>query len=247
LPQLIAEEALRGDLQSHTTASDGKGSLEEMVEAAEALGHEYLAVTDHTPSLRMVRGLDLPGLRRQMRRIDRLNAGARRLTLLKGAEVDIHPDGSLDLPPNDLMSLDIVLVAIHSALDLPKEEQTRRVVRGICQPCVDVLAHPAGRLIGRRAGVSVDWDEIFRAAADHGVMLEIDAQPERLDLDDILARKAIASGVTLTIGSDAHAPAELGYLRWGVSQARRAWARKTDVANTRPLTRLLKLLHDSRR
>lgn len=247
LPRLIEPGDIRGDLQSHTTDSDGRDSLETMAEAAEAMGYEYLAITDHTPTVRIAGGLDRAGFRRQMRRIDRLNAKLRSLTLLKGAEVDIHADGRLDLDDETLAMLDIVLVSLHAKLDLPAAEQTRRVVRALSHPHVDVLAHPTGRLIGGRRGAVLALDDVFRAAADHGVMLEVNAQPERLDLDDVACRAARDHGVRLVISTDAHAAAELRFMRWGVDQARRGWIEARDVANTRTLARLLPLLHHGRR
>jgi DNA polymerase (family 10) len=176
-----------------------------------------------------------------------LNASLRKLTLLKGAEVDILPDGTLDLRDEDLEHFDIVLVAIYSKFDLPAPQQTRRILRAMQHPAVDIVAHPTGRVIGRRAGMVFDMDQVCRAAAEHGVMLEIDAQPERLDLDDIAARGALQHGLRLTISTDAHSVAELRFMRWGVDQARRAWADKAHVANTRSLPELFKLLHAVRK
>jgi DNA polymerase (family 10) len=247
LPRLIEPADIRGDLHVHTTSSDGRDTLTEMAAAAEAMGYEYLAIADHTPALKMVRGLDAAGFRRQMRQIDRLNARLRKLTVLKGAEVDIHPDGSLDLKDADLEALDVVLVAIHSKFDLPPEQQTRRMLRALGQPAVDILAHPTGRLIGRRAGLSFDFEQVCKAAADHGVFLEVNGQPERLDLDDTAARSAIGRGLTLVISTDAHSTAELRFMRWGVDQARRAWAQSANVANALSLKNLLKLFHRARK
>lgn len=246
LPHLIQLGDVRGDLQVHTTDSDGRDALEAMAEAAEALGYEYLAVTDHSPALAMVRGLDADGFRKQMRRINRLNARLRSLTILKGAEVDILADGTLDLDDATLAEFDIVLVALHSKLTLPPAAQTTRLVRALRHPLVDVLAHPTGRLINRRRGAQFDADEVFKVAASEGKMIEVNTQPERLDLDDVGARAAIAHGVTLTLGTDAHSTAELGFMRWGVDQARRGWAAKTDVLNTRPLAGVLDRLHRER-
>ncbi|HEU5169917.1 MAG TPA: DNA polymerase/3'-5' exonuclease PolX [Gemmatimonadales bacterium] len=247
LPRLIELSDIRGDLQSHTTDSDGRDTLAAMGKAAEELGYEYLAVTDHTPAVRIAGGLDRSGFRRQMKRIDRLNARLRHLTVLKGAEVDIHADGSLDLDDATLAALDLVVVSVHSAFDLPEREQTRRVRRALQHPSVDVLAHPTGRLIGRREPVRLDLEAIARCAAEHGVFLEVNAQPDRLDLDDLALRAALGCGADLVISTDAHAVAELGFMRWGVDQARRGWATRDRVANTRPLQSLLKLLHSARR
>jgi DNA polymerase (family 10) len=246
LPRLITLEDLRGDLQSHTTDTDGRDSLEAMAETAQELGHEYLAITDHTPAVRVTGGLDAAGFRRQWKRIDRLNARLERLTLLKGVEVDIHADGSLDLRGDVLAEFDIVLASIHSDFELSRDAQTKRLLRAIAHPAVDVIAHPTSRLIGRRQGVAIDLDQIARAAADHGVALELNAQPERLDLDDLAARRAVEAGARLSIGSDAHSTAELRFLRWGIDQARRAWVEGNDVINTRSLVQLQRLLHRGR-
>ncbi len=247
LPALVTQRDLRGDLQSHSTDSDGRQSLEEMAEAAEALGYEYLAITDHTPTVRVAGGMERDGFRRQMRRIDRLNARLRSLTVLKGAEVDIHPDGSLDLDDDTLERLDVVLVSLHSALGLAPDRQTARVVRALRHPRVHILAHPTGRLVGGRRGAQFDLDEVCRVAAGEGVFLEINAQPERLDLDDAAARRAVELGCTLVISTDAHSTEELGFMRWGVDQARRAWVPAGQVANTRPLGRLLQAFDAKRR
>ena len=246
LPRLVELDDIRGDLQSHTTDSDGRDSLEDMARAAEAMGYEYLAITDHTPAVRVAGGLDRAGFRRQMKRIDRLNGMLRTMTLLKGAEVDIRADGSLDLDDDTLRELDVVVVSLHSRLALPEATQTRRVCKALAHPLVDIFGHPSGRLIGRRQPVALDWEQVFTVARDQGVMLEVNGQPERLDLDDMHARAAIGHGITLTLGTDAHAIPELRFMRWAVDQARRGWAEKGDIANTRPLSRLRKLLHGAR-
>ncbi len=246
LPKLVQLDDLRGDLQSHTTSSDGRDTLSAMAEAAKALGHEYLAVTDHTPALRVTRGLDREGFRRQRKAIERFNAKSTGLTLLAGAEVDILADGSLDLDDETLWALDLVVVSLHTALSLPRREQTRRVVRALQHRAVDILGHPTTRLLGQRAAAQLDLDEVYRVAADHGVILEVNAQPDRLDLDDLACQAAIRQGVCLAVSTDAHATGELGFLRWGVDQARRGWATKDDVVNTRSLSALLPLLHRAR-
>ena len=246
LPRLVEVSDIRGDLQSHTTDSDGRNTLAEMTGAAAELGYEYLAVTDHTPAVRVTRGLDRAGFRRQMKRIDRLNAKSRTLSVLKGAEVDILPDGALDLDDDTLAALDLVVISVHSAFGLSEREQTKRLLRALRHPSADILGHPTSRLIGRREGLRFDREQVYRAAAEHGVLLEVNGQPDRLDLDDVAAHAAIASGATLAISTDAHAVPELGFMRWGVDQARRGWATKQQVANTRPLAALLPLLHGSR-
>jgi len=246
LPPLIENDDIRGDLQSHTTSSDGRGTLEAMAEAAQSLGYEYLAITDHTTRIKIVGGLDRAGFRRQMRRIDALNARLHSLTVLKGAEVDINPDGTLDLDDATLAELDVVVVSLHSAFNLPPQEQTRRVLRALSHPSVDIFGHPTGRLLSRRRGARFDFGEVCRLAVERGVMLEVNAQPERLDIDDVACRSAIAAGVRPVVSTDAHSAAELHLMRWGVDQARRGWVEKRHVANTLPLSRLQALLHHRR-
>ncbi len=241
LPHLVSLDDIRGDLQSHCTDSDGRHSLDEMAEAAEAMGYEYLAITDHTPTVRVAGGLDRAGFLRQMRRVDRLNARLRRLTVLKGAEVDIHADGSLDLDDDTLARLDVVLVSIHSALNLPADRQTARIVHALQHPLVHIFGHPTGRLVNGRRGAQFDLDAVCSVAAGEGVLMEINAQPERLDLDDLAARRAQELGVTLVISTDAHSVEELHFMRWGVDQARRGWIDRANVANTRTLRQLLSL------
>jgi DNA polymerase (family X) len=247
LPRLVELADIRGDLQLHTTDSDGRDSLQAMAEAATERGYEYIAVTDHTPAVRVAGGLDRAGFRRQMKRVDRLNASLRGLTVLRGAEVDILADGSLDLDDATLQALDLVVVSVHSKFDLPEPEQTRRVVRALQHPAVDLLGHPTARIIGRRSGIKLDLDEVCRAATDSGVILEVNGQPERLDLDEVACRAVLERGLRIAISTDAHAAAELGFMRWGVEQARRGWASKGQVVNTLALARLQKLLHAERR
>ena len=231
LPQLIALDDIRGDLQLHSTDSDGHQSLEEMADAAEARGYEYIAITDHTRAVHVARGLDGDGFRRQMQRIERLNASRRHLTIFKGAEVDIRADGTLDLDDRTLDALDLVLVSLHSALTMSPERQTARIVKALRHPRVHVFAHPRARLIDGRAGAQFDLDEVVRVAVNEGVLLEINAQPERLDLDDLAARRAQALGASFVIDTDAHTTQELAFMRWGVDQARRGWVARSRVVN----------------
>jgi DNA polymerase (family 10) len=242
LPRLVELADIRGDLQTHSTDSDGRDSIETMASAADALGYDYLAVTDHTPAVRVTGGMDAAGFRRQAQRIDRLNAKLTRLRVLKGAEVDILADGSLDLPDEALAALDIVLVTFHSHFTLPAQEQTRRLVRAVSHPRVMILGHPMGRRIGHRAPAVYDFPTVAKACAEHGVAMEIDGQPERLDLDEVRARQALEAGVKFMVSSDAHATSELGYMRWGVTQARRGWLQARDVLNTLPLEGLMRAL-----
>ncbi len=246
LPRLVTLAEMRGDLQTHTTSSDGRDTLEVMARAAEQLGYEYLAVTDHSPSVRVAGGLDAAGFRRQRKAIDKLNPKLQKLTVLAGAEVDILKDGTLDLDDDTLWALDLVVISLHSALTLAPREQTRRICRALRHPATDIFGHPTGRLLTGRAGAKFDLAEVARVAADRGVLLEVNAQPDRLDLDDEQVRAVLSHGVGIVISTDAHAAAELRFMRWGVDQARRGWATAKDVANTRPLKGLLPMLHRAR-
>jgi DNA polymerase (family 10) len=242
LPTLVRLEDLRGDLHSHTEATDGRETLERMAEAAAERGLQYLAVTDHTKSLKITNGQDERRIRAQMATIDRLNGRLKGLTLLKGAEVDILEDGSLDLPDAVLRELDVTVCSVHSKFTLPPERQTERVLRAMEHPSFRILGHPTGRLLLRRIGHPLDVDRLIRAARDLGRILELNSQPDRLDLDDRACRRAKDAGVLISISSDAHSIPELDYLRFGVDQARRGWLEPRDVLNTRPLPELLKLL-----
>jgi DNA polymerase (family 10) len=247
LPDLIGYEALRGDLQVHTDATDGANSLAEMVEAARASGLQYIAITDHTRDLPMVRGFDEERLLEQAVRIRRLNRRLRGFRVLCGAEVNIRRDGSLDVADDALAELDVVGAAIHSSFGLPRDEMTRRVVRAMESPHVDILFHPTARALGRRAPVEVDIDAVIQAALRTGTILEVDAQPERLDLKDEYVRKAVRAGVPIAIDSDAHSVSELRFARdYGVAVARRGWARESDVVNARPCRELLAALKKAR-
>ena len=234
LPNLITHEDLRGNLHTHTTYSDGRHSLEEMAAAAQARGLEYLAITDHSPTVAVVQGLDADALREQMAAIDRLNDDLDDLRVLKGIEVDILEDGSLDLPDAVLADLDLCLCALHTALDLDEDTQTERVLRALDNPHVHVLAHPTGRRINERPPIEIDLGRVMEAAVDRGCVLELNAQPERLDLSDVHCRRAKELGLPLVIGADAHAADGLDVLHYGVDQARRGWLEAGDVLNTKP-------------
>ncbi|HSP16552.1 MAG TPA: DNA polymerase/3'-5' exonuclease PolX [Thermoanaerobaculia bacterium] len=240
LPRLIAAGDLRGDLQTQTKWTDGNLSIEELVEAARALGLEYVAITDHTRDLAMARGSDEKKLRQQVREIQHLNAKLRGFRILSGAEVNIRRDGSLDVSDEMLAQLDVVGASVHALFDLPREEMTRRVIRAIENPNIDILFHPSTRQLGRRPAVEIDMDAVIAAAARTGTILEINAQPERLDLDDTHVRRAIESGVKLAVDSDAHNAGDLRFPRqYGIYVARRGWASKRDVINTLPLEKML--------
>ena len=238
LPRLVELSDVRGDLQIHTSATDGVNDLAEMVDAARQCGHEYIAITDHTKAVRVAGGLTRGAFHRQFKAIERLQKRFSDITILKGAEVDILDEGDLDLDDDTLSELDVVVVAVHSKFNLSRSAMTKRIVRALRHPHVQILAHPTGRLIDRREPYRVDFDQIIKAAADHGVALEINAQPERLDLDDVQARAAHEAGVRLVISTDAHRVDELRFMRHGVDQARRGWCEARHILNTLPLARL---------
>jgi DNA polymerase (family 10) len=241
LPALIQVEDLRGDLHVHTKATDGKNTLEEMAQTAQDLGYEYLGITDHTHNLTMVRGLDPERLARQIEEIEALNARLSGLTLLKGSEVDILKDGSLDLPDWILSKLDYCVCSVHTYFKLSRTEQTERVLRAMDNPNFTIFGHPSGRLLGRRQGYDIDMDRILEGAKERGCFLELNCQPERLDLDDIYCKAAKELGVKVAISSDAHQIGNLNLLRFGIGQARRGWLEAQDVINTRSLEQLKKL------
>jgi DNA polymerase (family 10) len=242
LPTLVELADIRGDLQMHTDATDGKDTLAGMVAACAARGYEYIAVTDHTKAVRVAGGLTKSGFHRQSRAIDAIRRRVSKPVVLKGAEVDILDDGSLDLDDETLAEFDIVIVSVHSRFDMPKAEMTRRIVRALQHPRVHILGHPTGRLIGKREPYPLEMPDIIKAARDYGVMLEINAQPDRLDLNDLHVQMAREAGVRLVINTDAHRIQELECMRYGVDQARRGWCEAKDVANTYSLRAFRKLL-----
>lgn len=242
LPRLIERKDIQGDLHIHTTRSDGNATLEEMAEAAKVLGYEYIAVTDHTKHLTIAHGQDEESVMQELKMIDRLNATPDDFTILKSAEVDILADGTLDLPQSVLEKLDLVVAAVHYKFNLTKKEQTRRILKAMENPCVNILAHPTGRLIGLREPYEVDMEAIIKAAKELGCILELNAQPDRLDLNDIYCKAAKEAGVKIALSSDAHCINDLHTISYGISQARRGWLEKEDVVNTLPLTQLRKLL-----
>lgn len=242
LPELVGYHDLRGDLQTQTTWTDGANSIEEMAKEAKRLGLEYIAITDHTKSLAMTGGSDEKKLLRQMEEIDKINRSLKTIKILKGAEVNINKDGTLDIKDEVLARLDVVGIAVHSHFNLPRREMTERIVRAMRNPHADILFHPTGRVIQKREPYDVDMDAIIRVAKETGTVLEIDAYPDRLDLKDEHIRKAVEAGVKLVIDSDAHSVNHMRFLEFGVAQARRGWAKKSDVINTRPLKEFLRCL-----
>ena len=213
-----------------------------MARAAKNLGHEYIAITDHTKGLAMTGGLDEGGLEKQGKEIDKLNQRLKDITILKGAEVNIERDGSLDVKDDALKDLDVVGAAVHSLFSLPRAEQTKRIIKAIHNPHVDIIFHPTGRVLKKREPYDVDIEALIDAAKETGTVLEIDSLPHRLDLKDEHIRMAVKAGVKLCIDSDAHNKNHLRFSEFGIAQARRGWAEKKDVINAWPLDKMRKML-----
>lgn len=242
LPKLIWYGDLKGDLQVHTNWTDGKNSILEMAEVAKQMGLEYIAITDHTKSLAMAKGLDENGLEKQAEEIEKANDKIEGIDVLKGAEVNISKDGSLDVTDNALEKLDVVGAAIHSHFNLPKEEQTKRINTAMQNPNVDILFHPTGRIIKQREAYAIDISKVIDVAVQTRTVLEVDAFPDRLDLHDEYIKLAVQEGCKIAIDSDAHTTSHLQLVRFGIAQARRGWASAQDVINTNHLKELVALL-----
>jgi len=242
LPELVEAADIQGELHAHTTATDGRNSLEEMALGAKRYGMKYLAVTDHSQYLKMVGGLDERRLLAQMEDIDRLNAKLKGFRLLKGIEVEILEDGRLDLPDRILQQLDLVIGSVHSHFRLPMQQQTERILRAMDQRFFSILGHPSGRLINEREPYEVDMAAVIQKAKERGSFLELNANPQRLDLNETYCQMAKEAGVLVAINTDAHSVADFGQISYGVGQARRGWLEKKDVLNTRSLKELTRLL-----
>jgi DNA polymerase (family X) len=233
LPRLIELGDIRGDLHSHTVASDGHNTIAEMASAARERGYEYLAITDHSATHGFGDDVSPEQLRRQIELVHEANGRIEGLELLAGSEVNVLPDGSLDYEDDLLAELDWVIASVHTAFAISEQAMTERMIAAIEHPLVDAIGHPTGRLIERREPYALDLEAVFAAAARTGTMLEINANPDRRDLSETHARAAVEAGVGIVIDSDAHRPETLENMRWGVLTARRGWLRKADVANTR--------------
>lgn len=241
LPKLVDAGDLRGDLHVHTNETDGAEPLVAMVKAASALGYEYVAITDHSKHLTVAKGLNEKRLLQQIEIIDALNDKMRGITILKSIEVDILENGKLDLPDRVLKELDFTVCSIHSRFKLSEEQQTDRIIRAMDNPYFTILGHPTGRLVNRRPPYGVSIEAVMRAARERGCYLELNAQPERLDINDIYCRMAKEMGVKISISSDAHSSRQFSLIEYGIFQARRAWLERADILNTRPLAQLKKL------
>ena len=242
LPKLVALSDMRGDLHCHTRATDGHHSIERMARAAAAEGYDYLAITDHSRHVTVAHGLDKRALLAQIKAIDRLNAKLDDVVVLRGCEVDILADGSLDLPDSVLQALDLTVCAIHYNFGLSRQKQTARILRAMDNPHFNILAHPTGRLINEREPYEVDLERVLLEARDRGLCVEVNAHPYRLDLNGDACRLAKEVGVKVAISTDAHSITDLAFMEYGVEQARRGWLEKSDIVNTRKLPALLKLL-----
>jgi DNA polymerase (family 10) len=234
LPTLVGLDDVRGDLQLHTTWSDGVHSLADLAAGVRAKGYQYMAVTDHSKSATVAGGMDDARVLQMLAEVRALNRRLKGFQVLAGCEVDIRADGSLDFPDAILSQLDLVQVSIHSRFKMSREDMTTRIVRAVRHPLVHILGHPTGRLIGERAAYEVDIEAVLQAAKAGGVAVEINASPSRLDLNDLHARRAKDLGIPITISTDAHAIPQLDYMRYGVAVARRAWLTPSEVLNTLP-------------
>ena len=242
LPVLVEVDDVVSDLHAHSDWSDGHGTLREMQEAARARGLSVLAVTDHSPALKMTGGLDRDKLLKQWEALDALEGAVDGLTVLRGMEVDIRADGTLDMDDDMLERMDVVVASVHSRFSMDEAAMTERVVTALQHPRVNLLGHPTGRLLGQREGYAIDLDAVIATAREHDVALEINANPARLDLDDRWARSAARAGVPIAVNTDAHGPDDFALLRHGILQARRAWLTADQVVNTWTFARLRRFL-----
>jgi len=242
LPRLVTLKDIRGELHVHSTSTDGHDSIRDMAEAAAKLGYEYIAMTDHSQHVTVARGMDAKRMIRQVREIDALNPKLKGIVVLKGVELDILEDGRLDLPDDVLQELDVIVCSVHYKFNLPREKQTERIIRAMDNPHFQILSHPTGRLINERRPYEVDLEKVMRAAKERNVSIELNAHPDRLDLDDVHCQAAREMGIKIAISTDAHRVDDLLYMRFGVGQARRGWIEPGDVLNTRSWPELQKLI-----
>ncbi|MDH4123720.1 MAG: DNA polymerase/3'-5' exonuclease PolX [Thermoplasmata archaeon] len=240
LPELVAYDDLKGDLHCHSEWSDASGTIEDLRDKAEELNYEYVAVTDHSQSLKIAAGLSEERLADQVKNIRTLREQQERPWVFAGSEVDILKDGRLDYPKDVLRELDFAVISVHSRFKMDEKEMTKRIVTAMSNEKAKILAHPTGRIIGQRTSYEFDFEKVAEAAKSNGIAFEINSFPERLDLNDINVRKAIDYGSTIAINSDAHDPSQLEYTRFGIATARRGWARRSDILNALPLDELMK-------
>ncbi|MEK7221008.1 MAG: PHP domain-containing protein, partial [candidate division NC10 bacterium] len=246
LPTLVTVEDIRGDLQMHTTWSDGSHSLSDLAVGVRAKGYQYMAVTDHSKSTTVAGGMKEEQVLQMIAEVRALNKKMKDFRILAGCEVDIKGDGTLDFPDEILRQLDLVLVSVHSRFKMSREEMTARIVRAVQHPLVHLLGHPTGRLIGERSAYEVDMEAVLAAARTAGTAVEINASPSRLDLNDLHARRARELGIPIAIDTDAHTIDQLDYMRFGVSVARRGWLTPRDVLNALPEKQFITWLEQKR-
>jgi DNA polymerase (family 10) len=242
LPDLLILDDIRGDLHIHTKYTDGHNTIKQMAEAAKERGYDYIAITDHTKHLTVAGGLNVESLQKQMKEIEEVNDNIKNFAILKAGEVDIMEDGSLDLPDSILKELDLTVCSVHYKFGLSKEKQTKRIIKAMDNPNFNILAHPSGRLINERPPYQIDMEKIMKTAKETGCFMELNAHPDRLDLDDVNCRMAKDLGVKIVLSTDAHSIDGLDYMRFGVGQARRGWLEADDVLNTIAVTKLKKEL-----
>ncbi len=239
LPDLIKLDDIKGDIHMHTTYTDGDASIKEMAEAARKLGHEYIAITDHSKRVSVANGMEVAELAEQLKEIDKVNEELDGIRILKGAEVDILADGTLDYPNDMLSRLDLRICSVHYKMDMSSKKQTERILKAMDNPWFDILGHPTGRLLQKRSEMDLDMEAIMDKAVENGIIMEINANPERLDLDDQHCKMAKEKGVMISISTDAHSIGELQNLKYGVYQARRGWLQAENVVNTLGVEELL--------
>ncbi|MBI1970540.1 DNA polymerase/3'-5' exonuclease PolX [Candidatus Woesearchaeota archaeon] len=241
IPTLVELGDMKGDLQMHTTYSDGGNSITDMAKKAKELGYEYIALTDHSQSQHAGNGMSIELIKKQWKEIDKV-VSQQKITILKGSEVDIMPDGSLDYPDSILKKLDLVLCSVHTGFKMPEKAMTKRICTALENKYLHILAHPTGRLIGKREPFAVDLDKVFKAAAFNNKIVEINAQPARLDLNDVNIHLARKYKVKFSISTDSHSASSMEFMKYGVGMARRGWVEKKDVVNTLPLEKLQRIL-----
>jgi DNA polymerase (family 10) len=238
LPNLLVLDDIRGDLHLHSKWTDGKNTILEMVRACKERGYQYCAITDHSKAVRVAGGIGAEDFKRQREEIEEVRRKVRGITVFSGCEVDILPDGSLDLPDEILRQLDVVVAAVHAKMDMTQSEMTKRVLKALTHPAVTILAHPTGRLINEREPFAIDLEEILHAAKEKNVAVELDAQPDRLDLNDVHLFRAREIGVKIAINTDAHSAEQLHFIKYGIDQARRGWLETRNVLNAMTRTQL---------
>jgi len=240
IPEIVGYDDIRGDLHTHSDWDGGANSITEMAKVAQTMGYEYIGISDHTKFLRIEYGLDEKKLEKRNKEIDKLNKKYRNFRILKGAETNILNDGSIDIKDEALKKLDYVIAGVHSTFKMEKTRMTERIINAMKNPNVDIISHPTGRILKRRDEYQIDFDKILRAAKEYHVILEINAWPERLDLNDQNIRRAKGEGVKMVINTDSHHKDHLRFMEFGIAQARRGWAEKEDIINCWPLEKLLK-------